>query len=182
MFCSDMQGSDNPVPLSRQLILPKPGDNKEPHFITYDGNLPDVVKASENSEDLHYSRKKRDVYRPSSFDAETGRRDCWLDDERETGSAIHRDRWREGDRELDDTSRMERWTDNSAKHSGEVRRAPSERWVDLGNRESNHDQHRESKWNTHGGPDDKESENWREKWSDSNKKMVRGLMIKGLLI
>lgn len=64
---------------------------------------------------------------------------------------------------------MGRWTDNASKHSGEVHRVPSEWWIDLNNRESNQDRHHERKWDTCWGPDDKVSENWCEKWSDSSK-------------
>ncbi|XP_026659790.2 protein ESSENTIAL FOR POTEXVIRUS ACCUMULATION 1-like isoform X2 [Phoenix dactylifera] len=179
----DMQGSDNPIPLSPQWLLPKPGDNKlgvlSREFSPHQGNHPDAVKAPGNGEDLHNAGKKRDVFRPSLHDAETGRRDRWRDEERETNSAIRRDRWREGDKELGDNRRIERWSDNSARHSVEARRPPSERWNDLGNREGNYDPRRESKWNTRWGPDDKESESWREKWSDSSKD-VEGSRDKGL--
>ncbi|KAG0467120.1 hypothetical protein HPP92_018700 [Vanilla planifolia] len=44
-----------------------------------------------------------------------------------------------------------------------------ERWGDMGNREGTFDQRRESKWNTRWGPNDKESESWRDKSSDSVK-------------
>ncbi|EHA8588928.1 GYF protein [Cocos nucifera] len=179
----DMQGSDNPIPLSPQWLLPKPGDNKlglvSGEFSPHHGNCPDVVKVPGNGEDLHNAGKKRDAFRPSLHDVETGRRDRWHDEERETNSAIHRDRWREGDKELGNTRKMERRLDNSSRHSGEARRPPSERWNDSGNREGNFDQRRESKWNTRWGPDDKESESWRVKWSDSNKD-VEGSRDKGL--
>ncbi|XP_077233303.1 protein ESSENTIAL FOR POTEXVIRUS ACCUMULATION 1-like isoform X2 [Tasmannia lanceolata] len=175
----ELQGSDSSIPLSPQWLLPKPGENKpglvtgEPHLSSYPSNnsRSDVLKAPGNGDDFHDSEKGRDVFRPSLHDAETGiRRDRWRDEERDTSSAIRRDRWREGDKELGDTRKMERWADNSStKHAGEARRAPSERWNDSGNRESNYEQRRENKWNTRWGPDDKESENWREKWLDSGK-------------
>ncbi|XP_010942032.1 protein ESSENTIAL FOR POTEXVIRUS ACCUMULATION 1 isoform X2 [Elaeis guineensis] len=179
----DMQGSDNPMPLSPQWLLPKPGDNKlgvvSREFSPHHGNHPDAAKAPGNGEDLHNAGKKRDVFRPSLHDAETGRRDRWRDEERETNSAIRRDRWREGDKELGDARRIDRWSDNSSRHSVEARRPPPERWNDSGNREGNYDQRRESKWNTRWGPDDKESESWHEKWSDSSKD-VEGSRDKGL--
>ncbi|KAG1368483.1 PERQ amino acid-rich with GYF domain-containing protein 2 [Cocos nucifera] len=178
----DMQGSDNPIPLSPQWLLPKPGDNKlgvvSREFSLHHGNHPDAAKAPGDGEDLHDGGKKRDVFRPSLHDAETGRRDRWRDEERETNSAI-RHHWREGDKELGDARRIERWSDNSSRHSVEARRPPSERWNDSGNREGNYDQRRESKWNTRWGPDDRESESWREKWSDSSKD-VEGSRDKGL--
>ena len=100
---------------------------------------------------------------------ESGRRDRWRDEERETYSAIRRDRWREAEKELGDTHRTERWSENSVKHSGEARRAPSERWTDSGNKDNSYDPRRESKWNTRWGPDDKEAENRRDKWSDASR-------------
>ena len=100
---------------------------------------------------------------------ETGRRDRWRDEERDTNSSVRKDRWRDGDKELGDSRRMDRWTDNSSTRHHEARRAPSERWTDSSNRDSNYEQRRESKWNTRWGPDDKEAEGLREKWVDSGK-------------
>ncbi|XP_077224090.1 protein ESSENTIAL FOR POTEXVIRUS ACCUMULATION 1-like isoform X2 [Tasmannia lanceolata] len=164
----EILGSDNSIPLSPQWLLPKPGENKpgmvtgEPHLNSYASNnsCSDVLKASGNGDDSHDSGKRRDVFRPSLHDAESGRRDRWRDEERDTSSVIRRDSWREGEKELGDTRKMER---------GEARRVPLERWADSGNRESNYEQRRESKWSTRWGSDDKESENWREKCSDSVK-------------
>lgn len=109
-----------------------------------------------NGEDLNNTGKRRDVFRPSMHDGETGRHDRWRDEEREPNSAIRRERWR-------DVDKVERWSDNSSRHSGESRRAM---WSDSGNKEGNYDQRRENKWNTRWGPDDKEPESWREKWAD----------------
>ncbi|OVA04520.1 GYF [Macleaya cordata] len=164
-----MQGSDNPIPLSPQWLLAKPGESKsgmESHLSPYPGyaSRSDISKSSGNGDEIHDTEKKRDVFRPSMHDPESGRRDRWRDEERDTGSAIRRDRWREGDKELTDTRKIDRWVDNSSiRHTGEARRAPSERWTDSSNREGNYDQRRESKWNTRWGPDDKESESWHEK-------------------
>ncbi|KAJ6827105.1 uncharacterized protein M6B38_367660 [Iris pallida] len=170
----DMQGSDNPIPLSPQWLLPKPGESKlgistgEPHSTPHHAKNPDAVRAFGNGEDPHDTEKKRDVFRPSLYDSETGRRDRWRDEERETNSATRRDRWRETERELGDARKTERWLENTTRNSGEARRAPSERWADSAGRENNHDQRRENKWNNRWGPDDKESER-REKWSDSGR-------------
>ncbi|CAJ1972425.1 unnamed protein product [Sphenostylis stenocarpa] len=176
----DVQGSDNPIPLSPQWLLPRPGESKlgsgsvENHMIsnpTY-GYRSETVKTSGNGEDVHDVHKKKDVFRPSMFDTEGGRRDRWRDEERDTKSSIRKDRWRDGDKELGDSRRVDRWTDNlSAKNFAEVRRGASDnhRWSDSGNRETNFDQRRESKWNTRWGPDDKEPEGVREKWSDTGK-------------
>ena len=101
---------------------------------------------------------------------ETGRRDRWRDEERDTNSSsVRKDRWRDGDKELGDTRRTDRRTENSSRHYGEQRRVPSERWTDSSNKDSNFEQRRESKWNTRWGPDDKEAESLREKWIDSGK-------------
>ncbi|XP_043712506.1 protein ESSENTIAL FOR POTEXVIRUS ACCUMULATION 1-like isoform X2 [Telopea speciosissima] len=174
----EMQGLDNVIPLSPQWLLPKPGDGK-PGMVTGESNFSpspghtssaDASKSSGNGEEIQDNEKKRDVYRPSLLDAESGRRDCWRDEERDTDSSIRRDRWREGDKELGDARKMDRWMDNpSIRHSGEARRAPSEKWTDSSNRETSYEQRRESKWNTRWGPEDKESESWREKWLDSSR-------------
>lgn len=128
------------------------------------------MKSSGNGEEMHDVQKKKDVLRPSLLDMETGRRDRWRDEERDTHSSIRKDRWRDGDKEFTDMRKVERWVDSSAtKHFGEARRAPSERWTDTGNRDISYDQRRESKWNTRWGPDDKEAESSREKWTDSSR-------------
>ncbi|GLT92141.1 hypothetical protein SLE2022_099940 [Rubroshorea leprosula] len=124
------------------------GDSHSPY--PAQGSHTDITKPSGNGKEMHDVPKKKDVFRPSSLlDMETGCRDRWRDEERDTYSFMHKDRWRDGDKELSDTRRVDRWTDNlSTRHSGEARRAPSERWTDFGNRDSNYDQRRESKWNT----------------------------------
>lgn len=133
-------------------------------------NRSDVMKSSGNGEEIHETQKKKDVFRPSLLDMETGRRDRWRDEERDTNSSMRKDRWRDGEKELGDTRRTDRWTENSsARHFGEGRRVPSDRWTDSSNRDSGYEQRRESKWNTRWGPDDKESEGLREKWMDSGK-------------
>ncbi|KAK2988729.1 hypothetical protein RJ640_020994 [Escallonia rubra] len=205
----DMQGSENPIPLSPQWLLPKPGDNKagiltgvcypalfngyeykfikcfsrplggddlkgfvsfniwENHSSAYSG---DSMKSPGNGGEMQDNQKKKDVFRPSVLETESGRRERWRDEERETNSSVRKDRWREGDKELGDGRKVDRWADNTpAKHFGEARRGPSERWADPGNRESNPDQRRESKWNTRWGPDSKETDSLREKWTDLGK-------------
>ncbi|KAK6939447.1 GYF domain [Dillenia turbinata] len=173
----DMQGSDNPIPLSPQWLLPKPGENKlgvvtgENHTSPHLGHANRLdIKSPGNGEEIHDSQKKKDVYKPTLPDVESGRRDRWGDEERDTNSLFRRDRWREGEKDLGETRKTDRWTENSsARHFGESRRAPTERWTDSGNRETNFDQRRESKWNTRWGPDDKETEAMREKWADSSR-------------
>ncbi|KAK4750967.1 hypothetical protein SAY87_004449 [Trapa incisa] len=163
----EVQGVENPVPLSPQWLLPKTGDVK---LGTSPGGIystPGNLSGSKLSGDG--SLPKKDVFRPSLADIETGNRDRWRDEERDTNSLLRRDRWRDGDREHGETRRVER-LDNTARSFGDTRRAPSERRTDLFNRENNNDNWRESKWNTRWGPDDsKDREGSHEKFSNSVK-------------
>lgn len=77
------------------------------------------------------------------MDVESGRRDRWRDEERDTNS--NKDRWTE--------------------HSGNKMYGREQRWTDTTNKDPN----RESKWNTRWGPDDKDTEGLRDKWIDSGK-------------
>ncbi|KAE9588457.1 putative GYF-like domain-containing protein [Lupinus albus] len=174
----DLPGSDNPIPLSPQWLLPKPGESKpgtgtvENHVNPNSpfGNRSETVKTSRNGEDVLDVHKKKDVFRPSMLDSESGRHDRWRDEERDTKSSIRKDRWRDGGKDLGDARRVDRRTENSStKNIGEARRGPSDRWNDSGNKDSNFDQRRESKWNTRWGPDEKEPESLHEKWNDSGK-------------
>lgn len=167
----DVQASENPIPLSPQWLLPKFGDGKsgmtgENHFVPHPGY---ASRPGINEETVDNSNKKKEVFRPSVLDMESGRRDRWRDEERDTNSSVRRDRWREGDKDHGDNRKMDRWTDSSGRHYGEARRNPTEKWADSGNRETNHDQRRESKWNTRWGPDDKEADSLRDKWTDAVK-------------
>ncbi|XP_004499141.1 protein ESSENTIAL FOR POTEXVIRUS ACCUMULATION 1 isoform X2 [Cicer arietinum] len=175
----DVQGSDVSIPLSPQWLLPKPGESKsgtgnvENRVISNPshGSRPETMKTYGDGEDGLDAQKRKDVFRPSMFDSESGRRDRWRDEERDTKSSIRKDRWRDGDKDLGDSRKVDRWGENSApKNLGEARRVTSDnhRWNDSGNREANFDQRRESKWNSRWGPNDKEPEG-REKWSDSGK-------------
>ncbi|RDX71157.1 mpd2, partial [Mucuna pruriens] len=178
LFATHFHGPDNPIPLSPQWLLPKPGESKpaigtvENHVISTppNGNRSETVKTSGNGEDVNDGHKRKDAFRPSMLDSESGRRDRWRNEERDTKSSIHKDCWRNGDKDLSDARRIDRWTENpSTRHFGEARRGTSDRWGDSGNRETNFEQRRESKWNTRWGPDDKEPEGLREKWSDPGK-------------
>ncbi|CAA7393667.1 unnamed protein product [Spirodela intermedia] len=173
---SHLTGPDSPIPLSPQWLLPKPGDNRpgiitvESHFSPCHANRPDSVKAFDNSEEFPDAEKRIITPRSSFTDAEGGRQNRWRDEERETNSAVRRDRWRDGDRDKDLTdTRRERRSENSSRFSGEVRRAPSDRWNELPNRDNSFDHRRESKWNSRWGPDDKELDGWREKKMDSGR-------------
>ncbi|XP_059279145.1 protein ESSENTIAL FOR POTEXVIRUS ACCUMULATION 1 isoform X3 [Lycium ferocissimum] len=182
----NVQGPNDSIPLSPQWLLPKPGESKagivtgDNHLNTHPGYAirSELVKFPGMGDDMHDNQRKKDVFRPSVLDMESGRRDRWRDEERDTNSAVRRDRWREGDKEIGDGRKVDRWSDSSGRHHGEARRVPGERWTDSGNRESNNDQRRESKWNTRWGPDEKKAD-WgpdekdadgvREKWSNPSK-------------
>ncbi|KAL9172588.1 hypothetical protein ABFS82_03G057600 [Erythranthe guttata] len=168
----EIQGSDSSIPLSPQWLLPKPGENKtgvvsgENYVTPHPGqeNRPDAMKLVGTGDEF----KKKDVFRPSVLDMESGRPDRWRDEERDTNSSVRKDRWREGEREHSDNRKVDRKVDSSVRHYGEARRAPGERWTDSGNGD-NHDQRRESKWNTRWGPDDKRTDVVHERWGDSSK-------------
>jgi len=134
------------------------------------GNLSETVKTSGNGKDGHDNHKRKDVFRPSVLDSESGRHDRWRDEERDTKSSLRNDRWRDGDKVIGDARRVDRWVDNpSARNFGETRRSTSDRWNDSGNREMNLDQRRDSRWTSRWGPDEKEPEVLPEKWNDSGK-------------
>ncbi|XP_047975783.1 protein ESSENTIAL FOR POTEXVIRUS ACCUMULATION 1-like isoform X2 [Salvia hispanica] len=176
LITKDLHGVDNSIPLSPQWLLPKPGENKagvvtgENHLSPLQGqaNSRDSTKLPGAVEGLNDDQNKKDVFRPSIRDMESGRRERWRDEERDTNSSVRKDQWREGERELHGNRRVDRWADSPGKQYGEVRRTPVERWADPANKEG-HDQRRESKWNTRWGPDDKEVDAVREKWGGSSK-------------
>ncbi|CAI0436267.1 unnamed protein product [Linum tenue] len=166
------QASDNPIPLSPQWLLPKPGDTKpgsgtgEVHFGSHPAYVTrtDSIKSpGTNGEDMHDVHKKKDVFRPSLFDMEPDRRDRWRDEERDTNLSARKDRWRAGEKELGDSRQMDRWVENSSGRHHEARRAPTERWgTDSSNKDNNYEQRRESKWNSRWGPDSKETDSGRD--------------------
>jgi hypothetical protein len=127
----------------------------------------DVPKTPGNGEDPGLSAKKKDVFRASVLDGETGHHGHWRDDEREPNSTHRWSRLRETDKEHGDTRKVERWSDDS-KFSVDGCRTPQESWGDSINKEGNYDQRRE-KWSTRWGSNDKESENWHDRWGDSGK-------------
>ncbi|ONM51260.1 GYF domain-containing protein [Zea mays] len=161
----EKQGLDTEIPLSPQWLM-KVGENKDP---VSHGIRSDVSKTSGAGEDQGYNTKKKDVFRASVLDGETGRRDRWRDDEREPNSTHRWSRWRETDKEHGDARKAERWSDDTSKHSVDGRRVPQERWGDSNNKDGSYDQRRENKWTARWGSNDKESENWRDRWGDSGK-------------
>ncbi|KAF8732319.1 hypothetical protein HU200_016303 [Digitaria exilis] len=165
LVVAEKQGLDTEIPLSPQWLM-KVGENKDP---ISQGVRSDVPKTSGSGEDPGYSAKKKDVFRASALDGETGRRDRWRDDEREPNSTHRWSRWRETDKEHGDPRKVERWSDDTSKYSVDSRRAPQERWGDSNNKEGSYDQRRENKWTGRWVSSDKESENWRDRWGDSGK-------------
>ncbi|KAG6406422.1 hypothetical protein SASPL_134022 [Salvia splendens] len=176
LITKDLHGADNSIPLSPQWLLPKPGENKagvvtgENHLSPLQGqdDSRDSTKLPGTVDGVSDNQNKKDVFRPSIRDMESGRHERWRDEERDTNSSVRKDRWREGERELPGNRRVDRWVDSSGKQYGEVRHTPVERWADPANKEG-HDQRRENKWNTRWGPDDKEVDAAREKWGGSSK-------------
>ncbi|CAH8390762.1 unnamed protein product [Eruca vesicaria subsp. sativa] len=183
----DMQGSDNPIPLSPQWLLSKPGENKT-GLGTVEAQAihnPTGNNSTGNGEETPENPKKKDVFRPSLLAAETGRREGWRDEERDTFSAGKNDRWRNGDKDFGDNKKVDRWdnvgsrqfveprrwNDSGSKDAGpeQQRRGPSDRWNDSGNKDAGTEQRRESKWNSRWGPDDKEGDNTRNKWDEPGK-------------
>ncbi|KAK9748399.1 hypothetical protein RND81_02G054700 [Saponaria officinalis] len=162
----EMPGPDNPIPLSPQWLHPKQGETKvgtvESHPTPPAGysSLSDVIKSPGNGDEMNENQKKKDVFRPTFMDMESGRRDRWRDEERDTNSSVRKDRWREGDNEIGDSRKGDRWVDNSpGRHFGEARRAPTDRRGDP-NRESNQDPRHGNKWSSRWGPGDKEMDKW----------------------
>ncbi|PIA52597.1 hypothetical protein AQUCO_01000464v1 [Aquilegia coerulea] len=186
----DTQGSDNSIPLSRQGLLAKPGEDKPGNVVGVNylldpqgselGPYPgynthsDSLKSSANGEKSNDTGKKKDVFRPSVFNKESSHHDRWRE-ERDSSSALRKDRWRESDKELGDTRKMERWTYSSNKNVGEPTHASSERWTDSSSRESNFDQRREGKWSTRWGADNHESKSRHENYRDVESPRDKGL-------
>ncbi|KAL3676449.1 hypothetical protein R1sor_026397 [Riccia sorocarpa] len=118
------------------------------------------------------TERKRDWWRSISLerDADNSRRDRWREEERENSTATRRDRWKEGERENAETRRGERWAEsNAGREASEIRRLPSDRWNDTANRETSFEARRDSKWSSRWGPEDKDKDFRREKWSEPEK-------------
>ncbi|CAO2817803.1 unnamed protein product [Amaranthus hypochondriacus] len=165
----DVPGLDNPIPLSPQWLHPKPGENKivmsprenRPSPFTGYGDRSTFTMSPGYGKEIHENQKKKDVFRPTFLDAESGRRDRWRDEERDTNPSARQDRWRDGGKEMDDGRKVDRGVDNSSTmHFGDARRAATDRWVDPSKENNNNVQRRESKWNSRWGPDDKEVDKW----------------------
>ncbi|KAJ7514721.1 hypothetical protein O6H91_23G056500 [Diphasiastrum complanatum] len=169
----DVLSSEHAIPLSPQWLLSKPVESKmavsigDPPRTPGSGNSDVSNREHWRSDGARDSEKKKEWWRTES---ESGRRDHWREEERESGSIPRRDRWKEGERDLTDTRRDDRWPETpSAREPAEMRRSSSDRWADTGNRDLNFEARRDAKWSTRWGPEDKEKESRREKWSDPEK-------------
>lgn len=97
-------------------------------------------------------------WRKITTEADSGRR--WREEERETG-LLHRRGLRKPDRRADNTPGRE---------TTENRPLPTtDRWHDVGNRNSGHEARRDNKWSSRWGPDEKDKEARTEKKMDVEK-------------
>lgn len=177
----DLGGQDNRVPLSPQWLFSKPGDTKpslsigdSSHVVGIPNHVGTGVDPSVNErwrDGARDSEKKKDWWRNASTESASGRQEHWWEEERENGSASRRDWWKEGEREVSEVRKENRWFEGSAiKDVGESRRPPpSERWSDSVHRDSTFEARRDSKWSTKWGPEDKDHEVRRERWSEVEK-------------
>ncbi|CAM6091961.1 unnamed protein product [Calypogeia fissa] len=123
------------------------------------------------------AERKRDWWRSISMEreADSSRRDRWREEERENSTAARRDRWKEGERDSVESRQRDqqpRWAENNpSRDTGDLRRLPSERWQETANRETSFEARRDSKWSTRWGPEDKDKEFRREKWTEPEKEV-----------
>ncbi|KAJ0252545.1 Protein ESSENTIAL FOR POTEXVIRUS ACCUMULATION 1 [Hirschfeldia incana] len=189
----DIQGSDNPIPLSPQWLLSKPGKSKTGMGTTAEAQgLQNPVgnNSTGNGEETPENPKKKDVFRPSIHAVETGRREGWRDEERDTFSAVRNDRWRNGDKDFGDNKKVDRrdnpgsrqfgeprrWTDAGNKDAGpEQRRGPGDRWTDSGNKDAGTEQRRGpgDRWTDSGnkdaGTEQRRESKWNSRWGPDDK-------------
>jgi PERQ amino acid-rich with GYF domain-containing protein len=122
-----------------------------------------------NSEERNNTGKKRDVFRPSVFDRITGHRDQWFNEDTRLNSDSHRNQRREMEKEHSDMNKFERHCDDNKQYL-DSHLSPKERWVRSPSYVRNYDQRRDNNWNSRWGPSSKDSENWRERSTDSDRK------------
>ncbi|CAN6286648.1 unnamed protein product [Urochloa humidicola] len=152
--------------LSTQMLEPKLGENKEAGSHDIHSNS---ANTSGNSEQGSNTAKKRDVFRPSVFNRLAGHRDRWCDDDTKPNSDSQRNQWREMEKEHGDMNKMGRPYDDSKQHI-DSHLSPQERRGSAYSKEGNYDQRRDNKWNARWGPSSKDTENWRDRPSDSDRK------------
>ncbi|PAN44746.1 hypothetical protein PAHAL_9G067100 [Panicum hallii] len=152
--------------LSTQLLEPKPRENKELGSHDIHSNS---ANTSRNGDERNNTPKKRDVFRPSVFDRIAGHHDQRCDDATKPNSDSHRNRWREMEKEHSDMNKME-WHCDDSKQYLDSHLSPRERWGSSSSKEGNFDQRRDNKWDARWGVSSKDSENWRDRSSDSDRK------------
>ncbi|KAL8541862.1 hypothetical protein ACS0TY_002928 [Phlomoides rotata] len=100
LICIDVQGTDNPIPLSPQWLLPKPGGNKsgtisgDNHFspLQLHACSPNTKQLPGTGEDLNDNQNRKDAFRPSILVMGSGQRDRWRDEERDPNFSVRKDR------------------------------------------------------------------------------------------
>ncbi|CAI9278160.1 unnamed protein product [Lactuca saligna] len=138
----DQAALDNSIPLSPQWLYSKPGESKmemrAPSSLSLGSSADLGLKEAWRAEG---SDDKKD-WRKSGSETESGRR--WREEERETG--------------LLGSRRERRKTDRRADVAPDNRAPSSDKWLDVGNRNSGNEARRDSKWSSRWGPDEKEKE------------------------
>ncbi|KAJ1293375.1 hypothetical protein BS78_01G063200 [Paspalum vaginatum] len=163
----DKSDVDRNITLSTELLQPKLEENMEPGSHDLHSNS---ANTSGNSEERNNTAKKRDVFRPSVFNRITGHGGR-CDDDFKPNSDSRLNRRREMEKEHSDMSKMERYCDDSKQY---LDRHPSsqERCGGSSSKEGNYDQCRDDKWNFRWGPSGKDSENWRERSTGADRKVI----------
>ncbi|XP_052626095.1 protein ESSENTIAL FOR POTEXVIRUS ACCUMULATION 1 isoform X1 [Lactuca sativa] len=143
----DQAALDNSIPLSPQWLYSKPGESKmemrAPSSLSLGSSADSGLKEAWRADG---SDDKKD-WRKSGSETESGRR--WREEERETG--------------LLGSRRERRKTDRRADVASDNRAPSSDKWLDVGNRNSGNEARRDSKWSSRWGPDEKEKEKEKEK-------------------
>ncbi|KAL8224506.1 hypothetical protein R6Q57_019981 [Mikania cordata] len=155
----DYAGLDNSIPLSPQWLYAKPNETKMEMRAPSSLSLGVDPNGKEWRPDATDDNKD---WRKVANDTASARR--WREEERETGLLGRRDRWKTDNRHADvgrDT------TDTRGS-------PPSDRWNDVGNRNSGLEARRDSKWSSRWGPDEKEKEARPEKRTDVEKEDNHG--------
>ncbi|CAN6309104.1 unnamed protein product [Urochloa humidicola] len=153
---------------STQLLEPKMGENKEIGSHDIHSNSANTPGSGEEGSN---TAKKRGVFRPSVFDRIAGHHDRWCDDDdTKLNSDSHRNQWREMEKEHGDMNKMGRPCDDSKQYLDNHPSPRERRGGSFFSKEGNYDQRRDNKWNARWGPSSKDTDNWRDRPSDSDRK------------
>ncbi|ERN06284.1 uncharacterized protein LOC18434476 [Amborella trichopoda] len=178
-YFKDQLAFENSIPLSPQWLHAKPSESKAsvsatPGDIRSPSILPHGSSADPLQKDgwrLDGSQDKKE-WRRTVPETESGRRDRWREEERDTGLLGRRDRRKEGDRESEYRKTTNRTEAVSNREGSEARLIPSDRWHDTNSRSSGHETRRDSKWSSRWGPEDKDKDLRSEKRVDTEKEEV----------